>query len=437
MNKNILIMVIVFQIAQLLYAEEKPKLEWVARYTGSTENHGYPLAVAVDDKENVYVTGASYSNQSMTNGGKDYATVKYDKNGKQLWVARYNGFGGSDEAYAIAIDHSGNVYVTGNSKGNRDVQPYFKSLDYATVKYDPNGKELWVKRWEGTGGATNIFLDSKENIYVVGYGGIIKYKDDGSKIWQAQINIKNFKMHCALDKLDNIYVEDGKNIYKYDSKGSETWKVDLKEQSYESLAVSKMCKVALIGYGYPRGINSYFLNEFSNYDFLTIMFDKNGKKLWMARYDGSWKVRDDVKSLCIDDSENLYVSGDSTGKNRKKDSTIIKYSSNGNQLWERRYRVDDRDTIISDMKLDISGNSYIVGWSICRENLDETGFFILKYSSSGELLWNIHYNGNFGSVRKMMIDKFDNIYVIGEGGYNGGEYVTIKYSQQKNNKVSK
>src|SRR5689334_22240990 len=60
----------------------------------------------VDAAGNVYVTG--YNNQ-------DFATVKYDTNGNELWVATYNPAPEiySGGATAIALDAAGNVYVTG------------------------------------------------------------------------------------------------------------------------------------------------------------------------------------------------------------------------------------------------------------------------------------------------------------------------------------
>jgi hypothetical protein len=60
----------------------------------------------------------------------DYATVSYDSYGNQRWVKRYNGPGNvSDVADGIAVDDSGNVYVTGYSHGDGT------DNDYATIKY--------------------------------------------------------------------------------------------------------------------------------------------------------------------------------------------------------------------------------------------------------------------------------------------------------------
>ena len=61
-----------------------------------------------------------------------------------LWKKRYNGPGnGDDSATAIAVDGNGNVYVTGRSDGGSS------GYDYATLKYDPDGKLLWENRYNG------------------------------------------------------------------------------------------------------------------------------------------------------------------------------------------------------------------------------------------------------------------------------------------------
>jgi hypothetical protein len=55
------------------------------------------------------------------------------------WIARYDGpASGFDEALALAIDASDNIYVTGSTAGSGT------SNDYATVKYDRDGNQLWA-----------------------------------------------------------------------------------------------------------------------------------------------------------------------------------------------------------------------------------------------------------------------------------------------------
>jgi hypothetical protein len=63
---------------------------------------------------------------------------------RAAWVKRYNGPGNfSDYGYAIAVDNSGYIYVTGKSWGAGT------NMDYATIKYKPDGDTAWVKDTTG------------------------------------------------------------------------------------------------------------------------------------------------------------------------------------------------------------------------------------------------------------------------------------------------
>src|SRR6266853_4651107 len=109
---------------------------WVARYNGPGNGYDRAKAIAVDSSGNVYVTGVTDGS-----GSPDYATVKYNSAGQQQWVARYNGPDNrDDQANAMAIDPSGNVYVTGVS------QTADSSSDWATIKYNLAGQEQRVAR---------------------------------------------------------------------------------------------------------------------------------------------------------------------------------------------------------------------------------------------------------------------------------------------------
>jgi len=139
---------------------------WVRTYNGPANYFDSPAALTLDNNGNVYVTGIC----GAVNDNIDYATIKYDSNGNQLWIKTYNGPGnGEDKAHALVVDQAGNVYVTGYSTGGGLGIEY---LDYATIKYDTNGNELWIRRYDGTGGqmddASAISIDLYGNIYVTG-----------------------------------------------------------------------------------------------------------------------------------------------------------------------------------------------------------------------------------------------------------------------------
>ena len=100
--------------------------QWVASYDGPGDADDYATAIVTDGSGNAYVTGASVG----IGTGYDYTTVKYDTTGQEQWAARYNGPANfDDQTNAIAIDDSGNVYVTGL------VTDQDTDFDYATIKY--------------------------------------------------------------------------------------------------------------------------------------------------------------------------------------------------------------------------------------------------------------------------------------------------------------
>ncbi|MBM3225229.1 MAG: hypothetical protein FJZ47_15705 [Candidatus Tectomicrobia bacterium] len=149
---------------------------WSKTYNGPGSGTDIATAIAVDATGNVYVTGRSKGNGSEL----DYATIKYAPDGTQLWVARYNGpDSDDDEAVAIAIDATGNVYVTGESRPAGT-----GASAYATVKYDTNGNQLWAKRLSG-GKASALAVDAAGNVYVTGTANgatTVKYNSSGTQL---------------------------------------------------------------------------------------------------------------------------------------------------------------------------------------------------------------------------------------------------------------
>ena len=153
--------------------------QWVARYDGTGHEVDNGMAITVDISGNVYVTGDSLG---LTTGS-DYVTIKYNSEGQTQWVALYDtNFHGNDYGRAIAVDPSGNVYVTGTSWGQGH------GYDYATVKYNPAGQQQWVARYQDPirgSEAAAIAVDNSGYIYVTGTSATIRYNAAGQQEWVA------------------------------------------------------------------------------------------------------------------------------------------------------------------------------------------------------------------------------------------------------------
>jgi hypothetical protein len=213
--------------------------QWVARYNGPVNGDDQVAALAVDDAGNVYVTGESEGSGTYY----DYATVKYNSAGVEQWVARYNGPANYwEKATALAVDDVGNVYVTGESDGSGT------GHDYATVKYNSAGIEQWVARYNGPTNdwdeANALAVDGTGNVYVTGRSfsatyddfATVKYNSAGVEQWVARYNGPandwDEAADLAVDDAGNVYVtggSEGSGTYsdyatvKYNSAGIEQW----------------------------------------------------------------------------------------------------------------------------------------------------------------------------------------------------------------------
>ena len=154
------------------------------------ENHDYGYGVAVDASGNVLVTGATGSSGWVSGGfdtsfndggdsGGDAFVVKLNPSGAHLW-STYLGGSTSDEGYAVAVDSSGNVAVTGFTESSGWVSGGFDTCynggdpirggDAFVAKLSPSGAHIW-STYLGAGHQDQgnaVAMDASGNVVVAG-----------------------------------------------------------------------------------------------------------------------------------------------------------------------------------------------------------------------------------------------------------------------------
>ncbi len=224
----------------------QPQEAWVARYHGPGYGDDRPRAMAIDSDGSVYVAGASFG---AVYNYFEYTTLKYDADGNPLWLARYHDpVNAGDEAVALALDGKGNVYVTGTVCTQFRIIQGCIHWAFGTIKYDPQGRLLWVSRYHTAGDgddfAVGIAVDAEGNVYVTGRSfpdsshsnyTTVKYDTSGREIWVARyIGPRSYDRVTAIavNGQGHVYVTGQSGVdgsvtdyttIKYTSLGEEVW----------------------------------------------------------------------------------------------------------------------------------------------------------------------------------------------------------------------
>jgi len=309
------------------------ELLWVARYNGSGNWGDRLAALGIDGSGNIYITGSS---------GYDYVTIKYNTAGVEQWVTTYDGSASArDEATALAIDDSGNVFITGTITTHN-------GKDYGTIKYNTDGEEQWVAIYNGPGSyrdlAIAIALDGSGNVFMTGSSyeatnyndyGTIKYNSSGEEQWVARYDRSFDGAHdIAIDSYGNVYVT-GKSTgagtsadyatIKYTPEGEQLWISYYNKRTDGANAIF----VDSVGNSYVTGYST--VTGTHDYNFATVKYNTFGEEQWVARYNDG-----EPTAIVVDGSGNVYVTGESSGR-----YTTIKY-------FEVPVSVDEGHTSVPD-----------------------------------------------------------------------------------------
>lgn len=156
-------------------------------FSGSGDERAF--AIATDAAGNAYVTGESASTdfpatigavQETSGGGYDAVVAKIDSAGTQFLYSTYLGDAGDEAGYAIAVDATGNAYVTGTTGSQsfpttpgalQTAPPGSLDTNGFVTKLNPTGSALVFSTYLGGTGndiARGIALASTGDVFVTG-----------------------------------------------------------------------------------------------------------------------------------------------------------------------------------------------------------------------------------------------------------------------------
>lgn len=373
LNLIIIILILQFSFSRFLTIHPTPneqgklKLsngidQWISTWGGNS--YETSLGITMDSSDNIYITGFTYS---FGEGSQDMFLIKYNSSGNLLWNKTWGGIA-SDAGHGIAVDSKDNIYVTGQTEsfgaGN---------VDMFLVKYNNSGKQLWNKTWgdmESQYGR-EIAVDLSDDIYITGSGGnmmfIVKYNNSGEQMWNCTWG-QDYHAHgyeIVVDSFGDIYISGftdttnstGIFLVKYTKEGAYLWNTTRDLEFLDNY------------YGYGMAIDS--LNNLyiacnlrsttpdALFDLMLIKYNLYGDYQWNSTFSGD--SRDYGTDVAIDSSDNIYLLGISANlAYMNRDIYLIKHKPSGETEWYLKWDKGSKDDGYA-IAINSEDNIYLTG----------------------------------------------------------------------------
>ncbi|MDH4038706.1 MAG: SBBP repeat-containing protein [Candidatus Krumholzibacteria bacterium] len=333
---------------------------WSQRLGGTQDDYGLGVCVDATGYVCLtgYFHGtASLGGSNLVSAGSaDIFVARYSPSGAHAWSRRF-GSTGSDFGHAIDTDSFGNMIMTGNFSGSVDfgsaILASAGGTDMVCLALTAGGGNLWSRRGGGTGTdyANRIAVDGSGNAYVTGYfsgtaefGGsyltsagfddayLVKYNASGTHQWSLRFGGPSYDygQGIAVDAAGNAVVTGlfydtanfgGSNLVsagsadiylvKFDSGGAHLWSQRFGGGSYDSgngVAIDSRGNVLATGsFQSTASFGGGNLTSRGSYDVFVVKTNAGGAYQWVLQAGGTFV--ETGRSVAVDAAGNLAVTG--------------------------------------------------------------------------------------------------------------------------------
>ena len=383
---------------------------------------------------NIYVSGVYW----QTDQNFCCITAEYNKNGNIEWFTIYERPNlKAAEGKAILKTEDG-IYVLLQAV---DVN---NAKDVTLVKYDGLGNIEWERVVEKSPNEIvgKMLSDNTGNIYVAGWTTdaknsitifVAKYRQSGELVWLTTyynpilcFNHLKFDIMKPEQFVIGGILDDSQNFFfvKCDSLGrfSGLTKCETTENEriLADIKIDEQENVYLSGASSGNGQEN---------DYLTVAYDKYDNLLWAERFDGKAHLDDIPKAMAVDESANVYVTGSSKNAQGKTEIVTIKYEKNGSKLWIKEFS-SGKDKSAEPYFLHpgflrcgkyVMPNLYIIGTVG-----DDVA--LLKYNTSGGDFWAITYRRDKG-INHIPTAFFSQCLAVQNISEKESEAIIVKYER--------
>ena len=385
--------------------------------------------------DSLSLSNTNQNTSSFTYLKSDIFIAKFDNEGNTLWAknARGNKY---DASMAMSLDYDGNVIVTGTFNSDTlyfDSISLIHSVpnpnsnavsDFFIVKFDTFGNVLWAKStYKAIANSIAVDLDNNvfvsgsyyattflvlDSITINGQGAndifLAKYDESGNLIWGKSIG------GASSDWDKAVTTDMSGNVFLTGYTQSSTLSID-------TMSLAMTCRTFIAKFN-PNGELIWAINAANSgsIDAKSIKTDLNGNLILVG---GFHSATVNFGSTTLTN----FVTNPSIAYDNKNDVLIAKYDGFSNLLWAKSAGAFDHD-IAKSVFIDGSDHIYVTGdfsyqlifgpfslTEISWENL-----FILKLDASGNSLW--LKSALKANASAICVDNYNNAFIIGSYDHN-------------------